>query len=121
MAEIDDGHVSVGGRVVGESTQIVLTAKTLYIIVGIIISGFLSVYGLIKSDITKVQDQNKEVIKNTTEIVEKLKIYELKPIEDKVNQHDRDIGILIDRTNSRSNTNMIGNAPTENSAPPTFP
>ena len=115
-----------------ESTQIVVTVKTLWTILGVILLGLTTLFGVLQTNIsnveTSVTDDIKTVIANqekaTSDIknlVDKLEFRKVDPLDVKVDDIDKKVFYLFTRTDSRHNENTTtGNAPTTE-GPPSAP
>jgi hypothetical protein len=112
-----------------ESTQIVVTVKTLWTIVGVIVLGISTLFGILQSNISSVETNLKEDIKTITStqketnveiknLVEKLELRKVDPLDIKVDDIDKKVFYLFTRTDSRHNENTAGPAPTSEGPPP---
>lgn len=119
-------------KITDDSTNITITTRSVKWIVGILVTALLSLSGLAWGLYTDVNEKldtvKKELISksdnNQKEILQELK--DLKTVDVKDNtitnySQDKDIGILFDRTNSRSTIVNNGSRPTNtpNNLPPT--
>jgi len=90
-----------------QSTQIVVTVKTLSVIVGIILTGLTTLFGILSSKISDVDSK-----------IDKLDQVKVIPIGDMTHDLDKKVYYLLMRTNSRQDGHTDGNAPTSNTPPP---
>lgn len=91
-----------------QNTQIVVTVKTLWAVLGVLGAGLFFVYQLITTQISDVDGKVDKAVEkidnvstNVTTLVNSLEKEEVKPLKDKVNHLDKEVGIVMDRTNSR--------------------
>ena len=83
-----------------EQKQIVITVKTLWSIVGVIIVGLTTLFGLLTSQISDVKDS-----------VDKLDVIKVQPLDDGYHELDKKVYYLLMRTNSKHELNTTGTAP----------
>lgn len=110
-------------KINNDSTKIVISVKSVKWIFGILSSAILALgglaYGLYTSVDAKVDSVKTELLEEATsnqekvmEKLEKLEEHDVKENTTKNYKQDADIGILLDRTNSRNNINNNAVRPT---------
>lgn len=107
-----------------QNTQIVVTVKTLWTVVGVIVLGISTLFGVMQSNLSSaesnfskqlesIKSTQKETTLEVKRLVEKLEEKKVDPLDDEVTRIDKEVFLLMNRTNSRHSDYTHTSGPSE--------
>jgi hypothetical protein len=105
-------EIKVIEKIVSEDNNLVISKKAVKWIIGLIVGTIMGLFSIVSYFYTDVTN---DIEKNHIEVmkaIEKLEESKVEKNTAKIIEHDKSISIVLDRTNSRRNTNDNNSRPT---------
>jgi len=119
MAKLRENEVQVGQRKIGPDTVIQMNLKTLFIVLGFVLSGLTTAWVSLSMKISDSSNKNSESIEALAKDIKSMKEEDLKELSRKVYEIDGKVQVIfIDMQSglSNKNTNVV-NQPVSNIKP----
>jgi hypothetical protein len=109
MAKVKENEVDIGGRKISGDTIITINLKTLFIVLGFLLSGLTTAYVSLSSKISASSQTTSEEIKDLSKEMKELRQQEVPKIREDVKGIDSKVQIIYDFVNRSNYQEMYPN------------
>ena len=109
MAKVKENEVDIGGKKISGDTVISINLKTLFIVLGFLLSGLTTAYVSLSSKISASSQTTSEEIKDLSKEMKELRQQEVPKIREDVKGIDSKVQIIYDFVNANKYREMYPN------------